>query len=58
MPHKIPPLHKAAITGCVRLMKRIGAKKANVAIARKMAIILHCIWVDGTVFEWGPPKRA
>ena len=42
----------------VRLMKRIGAKKAKVAIARKMAIILHCIWVDGTVFEWGQPKMA
>lgn len=23
-----------------------------VAIARKLAIILHCIWVDGTEFEW------
>jgi len=42
----------------VRLMKRIGAKKAKVAIARKMAMILHCIWVDGTVFEWGQPKIA
>jgi transposase len=42
----------------VRLMKRIGAKKAKVAIARKIAVILHCIWVDGTVFEWGQPKMA
>lgn len=42
----------------VRLMKRIGAKKAKVAIARKIATILHCIWVDGTVFEWGQPKMA
>jgi len=37
----------------VRLIKRIGMKKAKVAIARKIAVILHCIWVDGTVFEWG-----
>jgi len=36
-----------------RLMKRIGAKKAKIAVARKIAIILHCIWTDGTEFEWG-----
>jgi transposase len=42
----------------VRLMKRIGGKKGKVAIARKIAVILHCIWVDGTVFEWGQPKMA
>ena len=23
------------------------------AIARKIAVILHCIWTDGTQFEWG-----
>jgi transposase len=34
-------------------MKRVGAKKAKVAVARKIAIILHCIWIDGTEFEWG-----
>jgi len=36
-----------------RLMKRVGAKKAKVAVARKIAIVLHCIWTDGTEFEWG-----
>jgi hypothetical protein len=25
----------------------------SAAIARKMAIILHCIWSDGTEFDWG-----
>ena len=35
----------------MRLAKRIGMKKAKVAIARKIAVILHCIWVDGTSFE-------
>jgi len=40
----------------VKLVKRIGMKKAKVAIARKIAVILHCIWVDGTSFEWGQPK--
>ncbi len=41
-----------------RLMRRISAKKAKVAIARKIAVILHCIWVDGTSFEWGQPQAA
>jgi transposase len=41
-----------------RLAKRIGMKKAKVAIARKIAVILHCIWVDGTSFKWGNPKAA
>jgi transposase len=36
----------------VRLMKRVGAKKAKVAVARKLAIILFCMWKDGTEFQW------
>jgi transposase len=36
----------------VRLMKRVGAMKAKVAVARKLAIILHRIWIDGTDFRW------
>ncbi len=42
----------------IRLMKRIGAKKAKVAVARKIAVILHCIWTDGTSFEWGAQPAA
>jgi transposase len=42
----------------IKLAKRIGMKKAKVAIARKIAVILHCIWVDGTSFEWGNAKAA
>ena len=42
----------------MRLAKRIGVRKAKVAIARKIAVILHCIWIDGTSFEWGQPKVA
>jgi hypothetical protein len=33
-------------------------KKVKVAVARKMAVLLHCIWVDGTSFEWGSEKTA
>jgi transposase len=36
----------------VRLMQRVGAKKARVAVARKLAVILHCIRTDGSEFWW------
>ncbi|WP_461623009.1 transposase [Bradyrhizobium sp. 25ACV] len=42
----------------MKLARRIGMKKAKVAIARKIAVILHCIWVDGTSFDWGQVKEA
>jgi len=42
----------------MKLAKRIGMKKAKVAVARKIAVILHCIWVDGTSFEWGKAKEV
>ncbi len=31
---------------------RSGGKKARVAIARKLATILHRMWCDGTPFRW------
>jgi transposase len=40
----------------VKLAKRIGAKKACVAVARKLAIIMHRMWVDGTEFRFGEPS--
>ena len=40
----------------VRLAKHVGIKKAKTAVARKLAVILHCIWVDGTEFQWGKEK--
>lgn len=42
----------------LRLAKRIRMKKAKVPVARKLAVILHCIWVDGTTFEWSAQKTA
>ena len=29
-----------------------GIKKAIVALARRLAVIMHRIWVDGTEFRW------
>jgi transposase len=36
----------------MRLSARKGFKKAAVATARKIAVILHAIWRDGTEFTW------
>jgi transposase len=34
----------------MKLARRAGMKKAKVALARKLAVILHRMWVDGTSF--------
>jgi transposase len=42
----------------LRLAKRIGFKKAKVAVARKLAVILHRMWCDGTDFIWSSKEAA
>ena len=37
----------------VRVASRHGMTKAKVALARKLAVVLHRMWVDGTEFRWG-----
>ena len=32
--------------------KRRGSKRAKVALARKLPVIMHRIWVDGTEVRW------
>ncbi len=41
-----------------RLWKRIGFKKPKVAVARKLAVILHRMWRDGTDFIWSTKEAA
>jgi transposase len=36
----------------LRLAKRVGMKKAKVALARRLAVILHRMWVNGTTFKF------
>jgi transposase len=36
----------------MQIAKRRGFKRAKVAVARKLAVILHRMWVDGTAFRW------
>jgi transposase len=58
-------LYEAALTMLVRsakwswlkawamqIARRRGMKKAVVALARRLAVIMHRIWVDGTEFRW------
>jgi hypothetical protein len=40
------------------LAKRVGLRKAKVAVARKLAVILHRMWIDGTEFQWSADKAV
>src|SRR5262249_6942876 len=42
----------------MRLAKRNGLRKAAVAVARKLAVILHRMWIDRTEFDWSTKKAA
>jgi transposase len=36
----------------MQIARRRGMKKAIVALARRLAMIMHHIWIDGTEFRW------
>ena len=36
----------------MKIARHRGMKKAVVALARRLAVIMHRIWVDGTEFRW------
>ena len=36
--------------------KRRGSKRAKVALARKIGVILHRMWIDGTTYRWAEAK--
>ena len=42
----------------MRVAKRSSLRKAKVAVARKLAVILHRMWVDGTEFKWSSKEIA
>jgi transposase len=46
----------------MNVAKRRGLRKANVALARRLAVIMHRMWSDGTEFRWirerGMPAAA
>jgi len=42
----------------MRIAARHGMKKAKVALARKLAVVLHRMWVDGSAFRWSNGTEA
>ena len=42
----------------ITIARRRGLKKAVVALARRLAVIMHRIWVDGTEFRWTRQQPA
>ena len=57
------PISESSLIGLSRssCFKRRGMARARVAVARKLAVILHRMWSDGAEFRWGKqpcPKAA
>ena len=42
----------------MNIAKNRGLKRAIVALARRLAVIMHRIWVDGTEFRWTKEEAA
>ena len=42
----------------MRVAQRRGIRRAIVAVARRLAVILHRMWTDGTDFRWGTAPTA
>jgi transposase len=42
----------------VEVARRRGVKRAKVALARKLASVLHRMWIDGSEFRWGKEAPA
>ena len=40
------------------LAKRIGLRRAKVAVARKLAIVMHRVWSDRSEYRWGEITTA
>ena len=40
------------------LAKRVGMRRAKVAVARKIAVLLHTLWRRGEDFRWPEPAAA
>ncbi len=42
----------------LQVAKRRGMQRAAVAVARKLAVVLHRMWMDGTEFRWAREPEA
>jgi transposase len=53
----MPVKGSALKSWAARLAKRAGIKRAKVALARKLAVILHCRLPDGAPFDAAGRQR-
>ena len=44
--------------GGMQIARRRGMKRAVVAVARRLAVVLHRMWSDGTQFQMSHPART
>jgi transposase len=42
----------------MKIARRRGMKRAIVAVARRLAVIMHRMWVDGSEFRWSTKEAA
>src|SRR6185503_21252985 len=42
----------------MKVAKARGIARARVAVARKLAVVMHRVWVDGAEFRWGKEDAA
>jgi transposase len=42
----------------MKLAKRNGLRKAKVAVARKLAVILYRMWINGSEFNWSKKQAV
>ena len=42
----------------MKIARQRGMKRAIVAVARRLAVILHRMWVDGSEFRWSAKEAA
>ena len=48
---------RAGLTSAA-IEKRRGMRRAIVAVARRLAVVLHRMWVDGSEFRWSKDSTA
>jgi hypothetical protein len=42
----------------IRVAQRRGIRRAIVAVFRRLAVVLHRMWVDGSEFRWKKDSAA
>jgi transposase len=42
----------------IQVAQHRGMRRARVALARRLAVILHRMWIDGTDFRWSNGSTA